>query len=224
MTKVIFGLFAHPDDEAFGVAATLIKEVQSGTRVYLICATAGEAGTNPDEHENLGAVRLEEWQRSAALIGATDTLHLGYRDGTLCNDDFLPIAGQLEDYIRSKVAANNSPIELMSFESNGISGHLDHILMSRVSQYLYLKLRDELPMRLRLACITRDRAPTPNIHWLYMEAGHPSEEIDEIVDARDIFPLHREVMEAHHSQRDDYENYHRPRGDEASINYFIVRE
>ena len=77
MKKVIFGIFAHPDDEAFGPAGTLIQEVQNGSELHLITITAGEAGSNPDNYDDLGQIRLEEWRRSGELIGATTMTHLG---------------------------------------------------------------------------------------------------------------------------------------------------
>ncbi|MFZ2494806.1 MAG: PIG-L family deacetylase [Candidatus Saccharimonadales bacterium] len=66
MKKVIFGIFAHPDDEAFGPAGTLIQEVQNGSEVHLITLTAGQAGSNPDNHEDPGAIRLKEWKNPAS--------------------------------------------------------------------------------------------------------------------------------------------------------------
>ena len=64
MKKVIFGIFAHPDDESFGPSGTLLKLRRSGYDLHLIVLTDGEAGVNPDGIENLGEVRLQEWRRS----------------------------------------------------------------------------------------------------------------------------------------------------------------
>ena len=36
MKKIIFGIFAHPDDEAFGPSGTLLLETRSGTELHLI--------------------------------------------------------------------------------------------------------------------------------------------------------------------------------------------
>ncbi len=224
MKKLIFGIFAHPDDEAFGPAATLIKEVHAGSDVYLICATAGEAGANPDSVPDLKATRLKEWQQAAELIGACDTNHLGYVDGTLCNDNFLPIAHQVIDYIKQHVSGDDTLIELMSFDTTGISGHIDHIVMSRVAHFVYYSLKPNYRVRLRLACVAKAQFPEANIAWIYMDAGREGTEITETVDARDIHPLHKQVMECHRSQRGDYESHHEPRGENASINHFIVIE
>ena len=44
MKRVIFGIFAHPDDEAFGPSGTLLMETKAGTELHLITLTLGEAG------------------------------------------------------------------------------------------------------------------------------------------------------------------------------------
>ena len=59
MQKILFGIFAHPDDEAFGPVAALLDEVEKGTELHLITLTGGENGTNPDNLDNLGEVRLQ---------------------------------------------------------------------------------------------------------------------------------------------------------------------
>jgi len=42
-TLIFFG--AHPDDETFGMGATLAQYASSGVKVYYVCSTRGEAGT-----------------------------------------------------------------------------------------------------------------------------------------------------------------------------------
>ena len=53
MKKLLFGIFAHPDDEAFGPSATLYKAAQAGTDVHLIVVTDGDSGANVDGHKDL---------------------------------------------------------------------------------------------------------------------------------------------------------------------------
>lgn len=45
MNRAILLVFAHPDDESFGVAGIVAKYSRAGIPVDLICATRGEKGT-----------------------------------------------------------------------------------------------------------------------------------------------------------------------------------
>lgn len=211
MHRVVFGIFAHPDDEAFGPSGTLYQLAHSGHDVHLILLTDGNAGRNDDNHDDLAATRLAEWQASAKLIGAASTTALGYGDGTLNNNRYLEIANRVltiaEETLHSYVQAE---VEFMTFDPNGISGHLDHIAAAHITTYVFLKLRHlELPgmtiARLRYFCIPDTTAPHANAHWLYMPKGRSPKEIDEVRDISDIADVKRAIMQAHHSQRDDME-------------------
>ena len=69
MSEVIFGIFAHPDDETL-VAGTLMKKGADGAEINLVVVTDGQAGVNPADVANLGTARLQEWQHSAQIIAA----------------------------------------------------------------------------------------------------------------------------------------------------------
>lgn len=225
MHKVIFGIFAHPDDEAFGLAGTLLVEKAAGNEVHLICATAGENGTNPDNVPDLGATRLAEWRSAGQLIGADSMHHLGYEDGRLSNSVYLEIADKIQRIIAPIITDRpDVEIEFMSIDLNGITGHIDHIVIARVASYLFYRLKgsDSRITRLRLACAPKDRLPTHTCDWLYMEAGRTKQEIGERVDARVHLDTIREIIAAHHSQRTDSAT-HLKSGDKVAINYFIVK-
>lgn len=226
MKKIIFGIFAHPDDEAFGPAATLLHETKNGAELHLICLTPGDAGMNIDNHDDLAAVRLQEWQTAGQLLGAAGMHQLGYHDGQLCNNDYHEIVDRITAIIDETVAEQTDiEIELMSMDLNGITGHLDHILAGRVAAYIFYKQRDmgRPVTRLLLACVPHSEAPESNIGWLYMDAGR-----DEEVCVKYSYPeLHDEVlaiMHAHHTQRSDGETHIKNRGDQLTTNYFTTLE
>lgn len=224
MKKVIFGIFAHPDDEAFGPSGTLLMEKTAGNDVHLICATAGESGMNPDNLDNLAEVRLTEWQTAGNLIGADSMHHLGYTDGTLQNNHYHEIAAKIDAIVRQTISGRDGiEIEFMTTDLNGITGHIDHICIARVAAYVYCNLKEDDPRvtRLRLACITREQAPTANCDWLYMESGHPLHEIDETIDAREHLGTIIRIMRAHHTQREDCETHLKKMGDRVAINHFL---
>ena len=227
MKKIIFGIFAHPDDEAFGPSGTLLLETRAGTELHLITLTAGENGTNPDNHADLGTVRLKEWQIAGKLIGASSMHHFGYIDGMLGNIDHVAIAKRLEILVRSILAKQSEPVEIefMSLDLNGLTGHIDHIVAGRSACLAFYRLKDAgLPVsRIRLACLTQEKHPSQNTDFVYMESGRLKEEIDETVDARTVIDDIYAIMRAHHTQRQDGETHIARNGDGVAINHFIIR-
>lgn len=227
MKKIIFGIFAHPDDEAFGPAGTLLKETRNSTELHLITFTAGDAGTNPDQVEDLGAVREQEWRAAGALLGASSMHFLGYKDGHLDNQIMIEAVRRLIDIISEKIGDTpaDTEIEFMSLDLNGYTGHIDHIVAARAAclAFYRLKQQDNRFSRIRLACVPSSIDPTINIDWIYREAGRTPDEIDEIVDARDLRNDIVAVMNMHESQRGDRDTTIKNQGNSLGLNYFIVK-
>lgn len=212
MKKILFGIFAHPDDEAFGPSAYLYNEAQNGTKLHLVLLTDGEKGNNPDRLTHLDKARLREWNKSGALIGAADQYALHYPDGSLSNNLYLEIADKILTYINRVIQTSDGQLELefITYERNGLTGHLDHIAASYITTYVYLTLRNNPAKnvalgRLKYYCLPQCVVPQTDMHWLYMESGKADAECDEIFDYADLVAKKREIMRAHHSQRDDME-------------------
>jgi len=226
MKKLLFAIFAHPDDESFGPSGTILTESLAGTEVHLISLTAGEAGTNPDNVPDLKAVRLAEWHAAGALMGAHDMHYLGYSDSKLNNSDMLRASQQIIDLVTSIAAQSNTNqvIEFVTSDLNGITGHIDHIVAARAACLAFYRLRESgLNMsQIRLTCIPADYLPTHNTDWLYMEPGRPESEIDQIVDAREHNQTIISIMKSHHSQRGDCEAHLKNRGESIGLNYFRI--
>ncbi len=224
---MIFGIFAHPDDEAFGPVGTLLMEKEAGSEIHLICATAGENGNNPDEVDNLGEIRLSEWQTAGELLDADSMHYLGYEDGMLSNSMYLEVAEKIQRIIGDAIAERDdiAAIEFLSLDKNGLTGHMDHIFISRVACYVFytLKEADERFSKIRLSCLHADDFPDANHGWLYMDAGRTSEEIAETIDASAHLEKIKEIMNAHHSQRADCETVLAHQGDRIAINHFLVQ-
>lgn len=227
MRKVIFGIFAHPDDEAFGPAGTLLMEAKDGAEIHLITLTLGDAGENPDKIADLLSVREKEWREAGVLIGATHMHSLNYKDGTLNNLAMIEIQAKLLTLIKNVVATlpAESEYELMSMDLNGITGHIDHIVAGRTASYLFetLKQTDARLSKLRLMCVPRSDLYQSNTRWIYQEAGRTDEEIDEVVDARHLKEEIKAIIRTHHSQRKDGQAHLEARGDDLGKDYFIVR-
>lgn len=227
MKKLLFAIFAHPDDEAFGPSGTLVLETRNGTELHLITLTNGAAGINSESHIELGSVRLAEWHAAAELIGATATHHLGYDDGCLCNQTMIEAQQRIAQIVRdnAKRYGNGCEIEFMTIDDNGITGHIDHTVASRAATHAFYTLKDaKLPLtRIRYACVSQDMFPRRNTDWIYMPAGHTADEIDETIDAREVLSIVRDIIRCHHSQRHDGEAHLAAHGDKVAINHFIVR-
>lgn len=228
MKKIIFGIFAHPDDEAFGPSGTLLLETKSGTELHLITLTVGDAGTNPDNHADLGAVRLNEWQTAGKLMGASSMAFLGYADGQLNNEVLVEAGHKIVELVTQIVesADKDTVIEFMTNDLNGISGHIDHIVAARAACWAFYRLKadDKRFTRIRLTCIPREILPVANTNWLYMEPGRTPDEIGEIVDARHLRDEIIAIMRAHHTQRGDGEHHIKQRGDSLGMNYFTIKK
>lgn len=223
MKKILIGIFAHPDDEAFGAAGTLYMETQAGTELHLIALTAGDAGMNPDNVPNLAETRLQEWHKAGELIGASEMYHLGYKDGKLCNLDHLTVTDEIIRITEEAVdGEENVEVEFMSMDLNGVTGHIDHIVAARSACLAFYRLRDRgFPMkRIRLACWPG--SDSVNTDFVFMEPGRRSDEITETIDAREHVERVYEIMRAHHSQRSDGESHIARLGDNVAINHFIV--
>lgn len=227
MKKIIFGIFAHPDDEAFGPAGALLAETQAGSELHLITFTAGDAGTNPDNVPDLGVVREKEWRTAGKLLGAASMHFLGYKDGHLDNQTMIAATERIATIVKERIAAvpSDAVVEFMSLDLNGYTGHIDHIVAARAACQIFYRLKkeDDRLARILLACIPRDMAPTINTDWIFMESGRTQDEIDEIVDARHLRDEILEVMNAHNSQRADRDYTIKSQGENLGLNYFIVR-
>ena len=133
----ILAVFAHPDDEAFGVGGTLAKYAEDGHRVLLVNTTKGESGQNrldQNDRDRMGELREVELQRACEQLGIEPPIFLGYRDsgmaGTPANEhpdalhqaDLDEVATRVLDVIQRE-----RPDIVITFEHTGWYGHPDHI-------------------------------------------------------------------------------------------------
>lgn len=138
----LLAVFAHPDDESFGPAATLARYVAQGVRVSLICATRGGAGEISDPSlatpETLGQVREEELRCACRAIGIQELRFLGYRDGQMSSYEPQEVEGKVVRAIREL-----RPQVILSFGPDGVSGHLDHITIGKATTDAFFSAGDK---------------------------------------------------------------------------------
>ena len=127
---VLLAVFAHPDDEVFRCGGTLALLARRGVEVHLLTATRGQAGSCGDPPlctpEELPAVRAQELRCACAALGVALPRMLDYRDGALADADEEEAVAQVLAVVRAL-----RPQVLLTWPPNGLSGHPDHVAVSR---------------------------------------------------------------------------------------------
>ncbi len=142
MTQRLLALYAHPDDESFGIGGTLARYAAQGVSVTLVCATRGEAGQIADPSlatpETLGAVREQELRCACRELGVEQLIFLDYRDSGMAGspDNQHPRAfmnAPAEEVVPRLVGIIRKvqPDVVVTFEPNGGYGHPDHKAIHR---------------------------------------------------------------------------------------------
>ena len=139
--KRLLACFAHPDDEAFPVGGILAAHARRGVTVRLITATLGEEGDIRQEgaatRETLGQVRRVELSCAVRALGLAGNDVWDYRDSGMAgwdsnnhpkafvNADAAEVVERLVLEIR-----RFRPQVVLTFGSDGLYGHPDHIAIS----------------------------------------------------------------------------------------------
>ncbi|HEX8931688.1 MAG TPA: PIG-L family deacetylase [Patescibacteria group bacterium] len=195
--KSVVAVFAHPDDEAFGPSGTLALLAKERP-VYLICVTDGSAGMNSSAKTHaLTLIRKEELLASAKILGIKEVFFLNYKDGTLSNNLYHEVAEKVQ-----KIVEELKPEVLITYESRGVSGHLDHIAVSFIITYVF---EHSNVSELWYYCITQKRREAFKDYFIYFPPGYAKEKIDKVVDVSGIWEQKLQAMHQHESQMHDVE-------------------
>lgn len=193
----VVGIFAHPDDETFGPGGTLALYAQKYD-IYLICATNGDGKQgNRKKEKELGKIRKKELQASAEILGVKKVFFLGYRDGSLQHNVYHEIADKVLTILQ-KI----QPAILVTFEPRGVSGHIDHIVMSMISSFVFPKVISA--KKLMKYCTSTKRSQIMGEgYFIHFPLGYSTEEIDEVVDVSPVWDQVVKAMKQHVSQMHD---------------------
>lgn len=134
----LMAIFAHPDDETFGVGGTMALYAERGLPVTMVCATRGEVGEiasgTDATPETLGSFREQELRDACAILGVADVRFLGFRDsgmaGTPENEDPRAFARAHPDAVTHmlvKLIREVRPRVIVTWDPSGGYGHPDHI-------------------------------------------------------------------------------------------------
>lgn len=216
MKKVVC-VFAHPDDEAFGPGGTIAK-LAKDHEVYVLCATKGQRGeVSKRLSGTLGEERAQELLASAKILGVKKVFFLGFKDGMLSNSKYHILAEKVMKYI-DKI----KPEIILTYEPHGVSGHIDHITVSMVSNYVF----DRSPnvKKMMMYAVSNEIASFRKDYFIFFPPGYKKEEIDEIVDTHDVWDQKVAAMYAHQSQLHDVKRILDVYDKKPKQEYFLVRK
>ncbi len=137
-TGGILSIFAHPDDETFGVGGVMAHYAARGMPVTMVCATRGEVGEispgSEATQETLGAFREQELRDAMAILGVSDVRFLEFRDsgmaGTPENADPRAFINAPADAVVAslvRIIRERRPDAIVTWDESGGYGHPDHV-------------------------------------------------------------------------------------------------
>jgi LmbE family N-acetylglucosaminyl deacetylase len=127
VTVRLAAVFAHPDDDTYGLGGTLAL-AEGDIQYTLVVATSGEAGPISDpalaSRENLAQVREVEEREALKVVGVeqADVHFLRYPDGALKEAPRDELVERIAD-----VLGPARPQVVVTFGPEGITKHDDHI-------------------------------------------------------------------------------------------------
>jgi LmbE family N-acetylglucosaminyl deacetylase len=198
----ILAVFAHPDDETYGPAATLARYALSGHRVSLVTMTRGEAGSlgicKDMDPKDVAVMRSAEWKCAAKALHIQQQKLYDLPDKGLTD---YPLEKGAE-IVRQEIRTHQPDI-LITFHDKGISGHPDHIAASRWCYQAVQSLAE--PPRLIYFGITNGFASQikENRKVYPMNEG----EITHVIDISEYFSYKLKAIQCHASQLELWEMF-----------------
>lgn len=132
--KRILFVTAHPDDESYLAAGTMLQNHREGGTSYVACATFGEKGKSHVKRKvtirQLRVLRKKELLAASKYLKVSGLLTPGLPDAELSKKTNREIFFQkLLAY-----ATRIRPDFIISFGKDGVSGHIDHIAAGKVAK------------------------------------------------------------------------------------------
>jgi len=175
--KILVALLAHADDES-AAAPILARYAREGARVYLIIASDGSGGSGAQTYlqrtdsgpvgDELVKARIEEARCSAAALGTQEPVLLSFPDGKL--GDYLgdrTLLPRLTERIAKEIERLR-PDAVVTWGSDGGTGHPDHRLVSNIATQLQRFAAPGMPERLFYMYL-----PVESFRMLNPQRGEP---------------------------------------------------
>jgi LmbE family N-acetylglucosaminyl deacetylase len=226
----LLAIFAHPDDESFGVGGVLAQAAAAGIPTTLICATDGDLGGEEGNRDLGRDLRRGELRTAMTALGVGEPVFLGYGDSgmenwprpaaCLATADAEEVIGRLVECIHDL-----RPAVILTFDPGGIYGHPDHVTISARATEAYRRASAELGgprvlyhqvvprsavTRMRdLQALLSNASPEPPAPpseddelqgRRFVEFARPDEDVTTLIDVRAELDRKLAALAAHESQ------------------------
>jgi len=195
----LLAVFAHPDDETFRCGGTLALLAQRGVRVHVLTATRGQGGSCGDPPlcapDELPAVREQELRCACSALGIARPILMDYPDGSLAEVNEEEAVDRITAVIQEL-----QPQVLLTWPSDGLSGHPDHVAVSRWTTLAFERaeaLGPDAPVALYHLAVPRSVADTLGLARLH---AIPDAEISLTVDVTPIWRQKWAAIRCHRTQ------------------------
>jgi LmbE family N-acetylglucosaminyl deacetylase len=223
MAVRLAGVYAHPDDDTYGVAGVLATEGPEQIDYALIVATSGEAGPISDpslaSRDDLARVREGEERASLSVLGFADApVHfLRYADGGLKDVPREELVGKI-----AQILGELGPQVVVTFGPEGITKHDDHITVGHAATEAFHVARARAPENSAFRRLYYNAIPKSviEVYWKalrargidvgdpegpFMPRGVPDETISVRVDGRGVVKRKIDAIRAHRTQQVELE-------------------
>ncbi|MBL1214441.1 MAG: PIG-L family deacetylase [Ignavibacteriae bacterium] len=212
--KILY-IYPHPDDESFGPAHVMHKQIRDGHEVYLLTLTKGGATKQRFKYnlsiDEMGEVRYKEMLDVKKTLNLTDMNVLDLPDSGLKEMDPRDIENVIE-----KEIIRVEPNVIVTYPVHGISGFHDHLITHAIVKRVYVELKEKLSYLKRLAFITLKKEEAEKGKHFTL-SGSTEDEIDCII------KVEAEDIEAAHKALDCYKTFQETI-EKSGIKNFILEE
>ncbi len=214
-------VYAHPDDDTFGVGGTLA--LNPDVEYTLIVATSGDAGEIADPalatRDTLAEVREhEEWDSLAALGVRDPTVHfLRYPDMKLSDTPRDEVVSKVTDLLRRA-----KPHVVVTFGPEGITQHPDHMTISGMATEAFHRAREGVDGALQRLFYNAVSQSDFELFWQlarqagmeignpddpFMPTGVPDDTISVRTDCSSVVDRKIEAVRAHRTQANEIQAF-----------------
>lgn len=142
MAYKILYIFPHPDDESFGPAAAIHRQIKEGNEVYLLTLTKGGATKERFKYnysiEQMGEVRYKEMLEVKKVLHLTGLFVLDFPDSGMKEMDPRIIEKTVQEYLQ-KI----NPEIVVTYPVHGVSAFHDHLVIHPVVKRVFLQMKED---------------------------------------------------------------------------------